>query len=636
MVGDIDVASKKYAFKPGKLVQAILNNASGLVLIDAPWDDSAFQYFMTCLTVQKGLWVNGEWLALPKDFTFHSEPAPPLKCPPEVKFTPKEAWQPDQEDSPEDIFYLNSHTLPFLFKQQQIEKEAWYTQHGWLETFDSKLKKIVQTGPLTEGELRHAYDAIQAASIKQTFSKCFFSWIDLTQTKPAPTPEAKGFLPAAWTQEKQLIGAHLLEVSDPAFVAQQLPLKADLIIPIHAYTTSADILEHLEECSRQSVTSGKSDELHFKVTVHKVATALRAGKTVILHGELSEELYRALESLFSPTPYLKLSEDKAPQPITGRLLIVSKPVTFSPHLAFYTQRHANYATVNLWPQYETQLKNEDSTFSREDFQKIRLFYQLAAKLPHGNIGVPPDLRLTYARVRQYLYLLKTHAHQDNPIKSCFLEDYQDPEIRAYLNVLAKLILGPAKQAPGVRKEKLVHLNEEGAHFWQRLNCLNSGALRALLFNAPTFSVTDPAPLKILETFDFHVASDVNRDWASIWKKAASYPPIKKSKKDAQEKIAAQMDIHLRDCRAVYLQGPPGTGKTYTAQTYAGQLGREAFWAGSDQEILAWLTADQKNPDTEHVLIVDEANLKTPGTWEFLRPLITLDTQKRKKIRLSMP
>lgn len=83
----------------------------------------------------------------------------------------------------------------------------------------------------------------------------------------------------------------------------------------------------------------------------------------------------------------------------------------------------------------------------------------------------------------------------------------------------------------------------------------------------------------------------------------------------------EMESYLDEQHAVVLKGPTGSGKTWAAYQYCKKNQVKPFFAHSSSQIKEWL----KKPDNNEpkVLIVDEANLKQSGVWEFLAPILQI-------------
>jgi adenylate kinase family enzyme len=85
-------------------------------------------------------------------------------------------------------------------------------------------------------------------------------------------------------------------------------------------------------------------------------------------------------------------------------------------------------------------------------------------------------------------------------------------------------------------------------------------------------------------------------------------------KDPQAKLLKRLSASLAQHNAVVLKGPPGSGKTYLSLEYAKNKGIKPFWG--EKGIEDWLSHTPPE-GKEAVLVLDEANLSVPGTWDAL-------------------
>lgn len=570
LLGDIQLSDKGFDFIKGPLYQAI-KDKKNLVLIDAPLQDPQFQCFMHRLLVERRCYINGHLLKVPPEFSVrfqaprnHSTPKDVLHVvsPKDLKYDPENC----------DIFYLHPYSVHELFKQYIIENGKMKSVPGWLSQ-QSKHKIMIQTAPLTDGQLRQLHTAI--ADMKET---PVIDWVTLSGS-------SNNQIFAKEQLDKP--GGHIIVADDPVLAKELLQMKADLIVPMNKRTDASECIEQIE------LKESKSDSVQFTHQIQTIAAQLLAGKTVVLYGTLSEEFYHSLEPLFFFPPRLKLMNAATPLEVTGKLTVVTAPVSFDMHLPRYNNRHSVISNEMLWKEYAERLKMHPG-FKRY-FAKLREFYQLASTLPHGQVGTPPFVRLNFERLRHMLDRLEQQpVGEDNPIKSLFLRDYdKDTETYLKLNVMAKKLFGNADEdeEPAVRLDKLLSFPPTSQYFWQRLNCLNAAALQ-------TVGELDEAHLNYFLRKPYKI--------------------IKKNL-DPQVKICQQLDEYLFSRNGVVLKGPAGTGKTFLAIKYAKEKHSPKFFGEQDIERFM---ASKPSPGTEHVLILDEANLSVPGTWDCLAPLFT--------------
>src|SRR6185295_19184579 len=84
--------------------------------------------------------------------------------------------------------------------------------------------------------------------------------------------------------------------------------------------------------------------------------ALLEGKEVVLYGDLSKELYDAIETLFKTSPVLKLYSSMTPEKVLGKLIIVTTPPPFDTIVANLNKRTYSVSEELLWEEYKKELK----------------------------------------------------------------------------------------------------------------------------------------------------------------------------------------------------------------------------------------------------------------------------------------
>jgi len=392
----------------------------------------------------------------------------------------------------------------------------------------------------------------------------------------------------------------IIESQDPYFVATQLNSKLrtkSLCLPIHALTQTDELIESLDITPEDKAEPVK--DIRFNLQIQTVAKAIQKGETVILYGQLSPDLYHALEPLLADPPQLSLFNSATPETVSGRLKIISSPLGFTPALAQHRQRHMRLP--DLWQDYKAQLSRDFSAEQQAEvdscYTKIRRFYELANQVTHGPAEGPQRLHISYTRLKKLVQAQLNKSNLANPLKDYFHHDYDHrSEAYAYLNVLAKYLFStePTVDLASIRPDKLAGFPANSHYAWRRLNCLNPSALQTI-FADQTPSFKSP-PLDQLDKDDFkHLPRVV----------------------DPQHKLAQRLNTRLREENLVTLKGEPGSGKTYGAQQYANQSGRQMFWGESAIE--SWLNP-LGDTEKERVLIIDEVNMATPDYWNFLSPL----------------
>lgn len=624
LVGSLIANESGFQYQLGALGKALLEGKKGIVLVDPPQTNPEFMAFITRARLEGSVMINGKLISIPADFEWHLAPTPEVPDQPSV-LQPQSpsTWQEKPESY--DTFYLNNSTFSQLFRRQAIQNGIFATLPGWLDTpaKTGHTQQIVLTGPLSSGQQRRLYEALGQRD-KDKASE--IHWVDLTKTPEVKPSESKDSTLETETKKSALLSGALIETNDPFFVAHHHEIFQDkevVRIPIHAHSSAGELLENIQLRSEETETDSEKKSLRFSQTNRTLTEALQSGKTVVLYGQLSPDLYHGLESLYGTQPQLTLASDPDKKPVTGKILFVTEPPAFDPNVTQALASHQKISEDGLQADYQSQLKKDFPEEKQEQAQailkKILAFYESAKALPHGVYGTPPLVRLTYQRIQAVIKTAlasdQDHAH---PLKAFFHHDYQhDSETYAYLNVLAKLQFATKEDLEyksstsgtlgKVRREKLETYPDSAQHFWRRLNCLDTSALVAFLHGKshqlPTFSNTTSKNYEL-------------QTWLTTKKTRLEDLP---KNKDAQAKIQKRLQKHLDTHQIVTLKGDPGTGKTYAALHYAQQSGRQAFFG--DKSIAAWLDSKAKSGE-ESVLIIDEANLVTSGTWDFLQPLMS--------------
>jgi MoxR-like ATPase len=579
LVGDYFINDNDFVLKPGKLLEAIKNNDKKIYLMDAPTQSRSFQAFIHRLKSERKIYVGEEVYEVPADFEIHCiKPFQQLNRPDNLNIVSGASFI--ETKSPPDIFYLNSETLGSLLKRNVILDKKLKTEAGWLALEEKSMQRriIIQNGPLTSGELRQFYSMMQEYPGKVDF-------VDLSRVE---SKEMKALSTLDKFETKVLNGC-FIETHDPSFLADQLKSEGDVIVHVNSKTSTAELIEYVDYKKKTK------DYIH---DIKQVSQALIEGKNVILAGTISHELYKALEPLMGEPPQLTLLNSSRPQRVLGRLTMLTKPVQYATSVISYANKKYNVSSEVLWQSYYTSLKKElGSAFNEEHFRRIRQFYELAGHIKHGQVGTPSMLHLNFTRIKHFMQYQQDAKHEtmDNPIKSLFMHDYTKNKTNyAYLNVQAKKLFSQKEEKPGYRKEKLAAYPEDEQHLWQRLNCLNAAALRKVIPEGCTDEKTIAAHLKT---------------WLSQ-NPLAILPP----QKDPQAKLLKRVTATLAKHHAVVLKGPPGSGKTYLALEYAKNKGVKTFWG--EKSIADWL--NHTPPEgKEAVLVIDEANLSQPGTWDAL-------------------
>lgn len=339
--------------------------------------------------------------------------------------------------------------------------------------------------------------------------------------------------------------------------------------------------------------------VYFSYEEKGVLKALKDGRTVILNGELSPRLYHQLLPLLNPQNPHIYSNGKRIE-IPGKLIAVMpqakhKPVLFEENLDVTYQKE-DYE--KLFPE------------QTESLNKIYLFYELSKKIPHVGKGIPDLPKLSKSRLQRMLRALQNpRIHLRNPIKGLFHYDYpKQSEEYAYLNTVAKYLFDVGDRTSASTKahrlaELKVNINE---NTWQILNCLDGKTLRAIFGPDITQSIMiHPSTFRPILT----------QDALARLQQVLLTPITSLEKKSHVQKREEQLQTLLNDplVPIILLKGEPGVGKTYSVRELQNQLNFKTY--EGEEGILQWLN----DPSDEiKALLLDEANMASPGTWDFLK------------------
>jgi hypothetical protein len=373
----------------------------------------------------------------------------------------------------------------------------------------------------------------------------------------------------------------------------------------------------------------KTKQIEFHYTEAFVLTALKAGKTVVLKGDLSPALYQRLLPLLSDSPHIESNGQRVTVP--GKLICV---------VPDHTLRRFPFHPVHEYHFSETEYRKRCGADAKLA-DTVQTYFNWLNRLPHIESQV-----LTFARLKNIIARLKNtrleKVHSHNPIKEFLLEYFPKGEPTesarredySYMNVLGKYLFRPTDDAPR-RQKKLVELHASAnltdphairAHVWRILNCLNGAELHRLFgddlsaiidssHGMPT--LTRPA-FEILHTFlREHLADEVKEE-----KKAQTR--IEKTKRHIQA------FLQVGESKILVFTGMPGRGKTHAVDELKKE-GGTVYRGRNKQDLIDWL--EHKDDGRPCYLELSEYNMISEGSWDFLEgiaknpPIITYQGKK---------
>jgi hypothetical protein len=406
-----------------------------------------------------------------------------------------------------------------------------------------------------------------------------------------------------WRMEEHLIPYRL--TNDPDYDCQQLAkeYKGCLVMHVSALTTYSDLLALL------AFDQKPTESLRFIYQPGILLTALKAGRQVIISGELPEFLHlELLSALDTKNPYLESNGERIDLK-PGQLICVL------PDSAAMRER-----LVGKLPYVE-------KIYRPEDFSEMAglpgQFLQLANLTPQGGVGCPA-LSMTYQWFKNcHIAVTQAtkHLHPHNPLKGLTSAHYLPDSVGyQYLNVLGKYFFAPSDNDP-VRIYKIRRLftqypvhNTRGLkkYLWWLLNCFNGKQLRKMLGdNIAEHIVQDADSLEptlgpaLLKAFYQQLQILLMR------------PHDDKSRMETAQfpKRERQLLALLRRPNPIInIEGPPGVGKSFFIEQLR-KLKQLHIYAGW-KEFPLWLT-DRSGDDTLKIWLGDELNLKLAGSYAFL-------------------
>lgn len=528
LLGKVKIQGDTYSFNEGLLLDAVKQKKGSLTLTGVPTTQS-FKIFLERLKREKGFYANGAWHTLPNNFQIYIEPF--NKPQPSIK-----VFQADSKESKSEIFYVNKQNFYQYFETHQVDSEGKVTSLGGLLKHMPKKSKLVITDSLDAGQYRELIDEIKEHDKLELELSILPHLQASTESKEQEVKTIELTKTSSPTQSSVVI------TNDIDAATRMIAQEKDSIVDMSASTEYADLFENstLQSAELKKCTTGNR-KLRFDYHMHELTEKLLAGNRVILKGNISNELYHQLETLFSQPPYLVINGER--KQVKGQLVLVVPENKHQSHL--FNSVNSVYEHRFTWAKAKAYLKdkmNLSDTEMENYFRKIRGFFDIASELDHNGKTTPPELILTEDRVLQIALAMKNHPKSSNPIEHIFHHNYsEDPKILSILTEAAKKHLSSV-----IDDEKSV---------------------------TPHYQVQTKQVHHFLEIYPY-----------------------------------------------VELRGSPGTGKTHFIEHELSKSEDiEPFWG--EDKIIEWLAPiDKQSKKTKHYLLLDEANMKVPGYWDFLKGL----------------
>ncbi|OGT37297.1 MAG: hypothetical protein A3F11_10940 [Gammaproteobacteria bacterium RIFCSPHIGHO2_12_FULL_37_14] len=490
--------------------------------------------------------------------------------------------------------YLNLNNLHQCYEQLEIFNETRKAKltKGYLENYNSDTDVFWITGTLPFEFYQGLINEIRLRFPNKAFQFALAPGACITGYKQGPTPLIQTTTVDEITDQKTQV-VFVSDDPDALVETLQKQLSSPLIIELTPQTNLSDLISRVKlSVNQEGVVQAECQE-------SALLAALKTGVTVILKSAIAPDLYTALLPVLETDVLQKeITDNGNHHRIEGRLILVL-PKSSQKTLPLSTVVEKTYSL----DEYRRILSVSENDL---DFKNFKSFYELACQMPHPE-NHAPDLKISLQRLRHSLALLKNRQkrHLHNPIKGLFHYDYSTHSQEfAYLNVLAKYYFDSSTSPQG-HIEKLNTLSqkkETDASLWHYLNCCNGPKLRELLPELKIQTGGFPS-LENPKTLIKKIKQLKNQ------KSSKQHNHIEKQKGYLTETLLSS------DYPFVFLKGGPGTGKTHTVRHLLNKTQFEIYDGVTQIEL--WLT---HKGNKQAILILDEANMAVPGTWDFLKGL----------------
>lgn len=603
LLGQIIMHGKVITLREGPLIKAI-REGQPFVIHNPPVADKDFDLLMYRIQVERKLLFNGELLELNDKTIIQTA----IKTHPDLPDLPIYHEHEFQDELPKRrMHYLNISNFHECFERITIDEKTYEVTNS-----TEGLLAQYQAGDvfyITGKILAQDWEELRV-KIKEKYAGKKFEFV---LAPGASIVNIKSNIQApicqAITSVAELPSTiNTIFSNDPDYLAKQLAQqqsndnKKPHIINVSPQTELSDLIAEIK------ILHSDKDEVNTEI-LYKKQGMLKAlmetlGRTIILNGELSLQVYQQLLSLLAGKPNIYTNGVRLEKEITGRLIsVMPSTAKLKVHAMQSVEKEYQFAD------YYTAFPTDKALLLR-----IEQFYHWASKLSQRTVGSPKKSEVFYYQLQNMLRALKTgKLHPHNPIKGHYHYDYPD---YAYLNVMAKYCLCPEdKTTPRIAKLKQIILahniqlgmsSELTPYIWDILNCYNGADCREILGEDLSFAIDDKSTPPSL------TATALNRLFTKIKKDSEiMLTPQQKIEQKAQKQL--EHLLFEQHSKLIFMKGMPGTSKTFTADNLEDDA-RVSFHKGKEK-IRAWLTDESK---LKKILFLDEFNLAEPGTWDFLK------------------
>jgi hypothetical protein len=308
LIGCFAVPEGKLSFEAGALLQAINDTKSGIKIINPP-KSHEFEIFWISLTTKRQFYANGEYHQLPDNFSLEQVTQNFAYLPHDwTSLEPDVPWQ----------YVLNNSTYHSFFKNYSYQNEKLHTKSGWLNSLKSpNIISILVTESLSESKWQHLIQEARANKKQLQIELAPNATIpDNINSIIKKNPSDSSKFSLFSSNKIILYYSNDIDFTAAEYAALYNPIN---LTHISSQINFSKLVENIE------VTTIPSQLPHFKHTIEKMWEQLINGQTVMLKGEISEDVVNHLVTLTAEEPHLWLNGIK--YPVSGYLIIVTKPET---------------------------------------------------------------------------------------------------------------------------------------------------------------------------------------------------------------------------------------------------------------------------------------------------------------------
>ncbi|MBA2653519.1 MAG: hypothetical protein H0U71_00435 [Gammaproteobacteria bacterium] len=601
VLGKINFSGHALELAHGKLVEAI-QSGGHLIIINPPINNKAFDELMKRLQYDDYILYNGQKLFIPPSFIITLKHEATLSAK-NIIISDK---MPNANKKP---IHIGLHNIHSCYETLAVANtKATTDTHGLLHNYDDEhyYFYITETLPKSDWNYLNTYVAEHYPNRAFHFFLAPGAAIENVLTNTAhtmatPLNDPLGPIP---------LDCPMILSNDPDFTASLLAKAIKTaknqeveIIYVSPQTTFNSLVLQLD--INPQIETGM---VEFAEAEGSIIKALSKNKIVILCGELSYGSCQKLNSFYSKQGYYYKN---------GKRIELSDPVTvysIQPHTVKFTGI-SQYQLIQY--QFEDYKKVIDATLYPYLDQIIQ-FKKFAKFLPLGGEGRPLNSHLSFKRIERMIKVIRLRPrHPHNPIKGLFHYDYpRNSQDYAYLNVIAKIAFSNTNVTFVTRIDKLntikngMELNtleKFRLNIWHVLNCFSKLELLNIIGHDLSSIVTFGYPT--IEQSKLELAWNYfNSVTYTSSDRPVTSPTVSKREQQLSELIKDDT-THI-----IMVKGAPGVGKTRTARQLIRAMNLECYEGEADIE--AW-----KSDQRDSVLLLDEANMAIPGTWDSLKGFI---------------